>query len=70
MIGAIVAEYFGGPQDTLGQYITQKASLGLIPQAWAGVIIGVVIGVGFYLSVLVAERLLMPWHVSFRKVDA
>ncbi len=69
VIGAIVAEYFGGSQDTLGQYITQKASLGLIPEAWAGVIIGIVIGVGFYLTILVIERLVMPWHVSFRPAE-
>ena len=70
VIGAIVAEYFGGPQDTLGQYITQKASLGLVAQAWSGVIIGIVIGIGFYLTIVTAERLLMPWHVSFRTRDA
>jgi NitT/TauT family transport system permease protein len=66
VIGAIVAEYFGGPRDTLGVFITQNASLGKLPEAWAAVIIGTLIGIGFYAAILLAERLLMPWHVSFR----
>lgn len=69
VIGAIVAEYFGGPRNTLGVFITQNASLGRLAEAWAAVIIGTIIGVGFYAAILIAERLLMPWHVSFRKVQ-
>ncbi len=69
VIGAIVAEYFGGPRNTLGVYITQNASLGRIPEAWSAVIIGIVMGVTFYLAILAAERLLMPWHVSFRQAE-
>ncbi len=69
VIGAIVAEYFGGPRNTLGVYITQNASLGRIPEAWAAVIIGSLIGMGFYAAIVIAERLLMPWHVSFRQAD-
>jgi NitT/TauT family transport system permease protein len=69
VIGAIVTEYFGGPRNTLGVFITQNASLGRISAAWAAVIVGSIIGVGFYVAILVAERLLMPWHVSFRKTE-
>ena len=69
VIGAIVAEYFGGPRNTLGVFISQNASLGRQPEAWAAVIIGTIIGIGFYLAILAAERLLMPWHVSFRKSE-
>jgi len=69
VIAAIVAEYFGGPRNTLGVFITQNASLGKLPEAWAAVIIGTIIGVGFYVAILATERLLMPWHVSFRTTE-
>ena len=69
VIAAIVAEYFGGPRNTLGVFITQNASLGRQPEAWAAVIIGTIIGIGFFLAILVAEKVLMPWHVSFRETE-
>lgn len=66
IIAAIVAEYFGGSQDVLGQYILTKASLFVYADAWAGILVASLIGVALYTLVLVAERLMMPWHVSFR----
>lgn len=69
IIAAIVAEYFGGPQDVLGQYIISKAQLFLFPEAWAAIIVASVLGIGLYAAVLAAERLFMPWHVSFRAAD-
>lgn len=70
VIAAIVAEYFGGPQDVLGQYIIAKANLFNYPDAWAAILVASILGIGLYSSVLVAERLVMPWHVSFRAADA
>lgn len=69
IIAAIVAEYFGGPQDVLGQYIISKAQLFLFPEAWAAIIVASALGIGLYATVLVAERVFMPWHVSFRAAD-
>lgn len=69
LIAAIVAEYFGGPQDVLGQYIINRANLFQFPDAWAAILVASILGVVFYLLVLVAERLLMPWHVSFRSAE-
>lgn len=69
LIAAIVAEYFGGPQDVLGQYIINRANLFQFPDAWAAILVASIIGVAFYLLILVLERLLMPWHVSFRSTD-
>jgi NitT/TauT family transport system permease protein len=66
LIAAIVAEYFGGPQDVLGQYIINRANLFQFPDAWAAILVASILGVALYLIVLGAERLLMPWHVSFR----
>ena len=69
LIAAIVAEYFGGPQDVLGQYIINRANLFQFPDAWAAILVASIIGIVFYALVLLAERLLMPWHVSFRAAD-
>lgn len=69
IIAAIVAEYFGGPQDVLGQYIINRANLFQFPDAWAAILVASILGVAFYLLVLVIERLVMPWHVSFRATE-
>ena len=69
VIAAIVAEYFGGPQDVLGQYIISKAQLFLFPEAWAAIIVASILGIALYGAVLAAERIFMPWHVSLRAAD-
>ena len=69
LIAAIVAEYFGGPQDVLGQYILNRANLFQFPDAWAGILVASLVGITFYAVILGAERIFMPWHVSFRAVD-
>ncbi len=70
IVFAIVAEYFGGPQDVLGQYILTKANLFVYPDAWAGILVASILGVALYALTLLSERLFMPWHVSFRASDA
>lgn len=70
IIAAIIAEYFGGSQDVLGQYILTKASLFVYADAWAGIVVASILGVALYGLVLISERLVMPWHVSFRASDA
>ena len=66
LIGAVVAEFFGGPRATLGVYITQEASAFDFAKAWTAIMMASLIGITFYLVVLFAERRLMPWHVSLR----
>lgn len=65
-IGAIVGEYFGAPRASLGQYIVQHAAYFNFERSWAAIILAAAIGIGLYVIVLVLERLLMPWHSSFR----
>ena len=67
LIGAVVAEFFGGPRATLGVYITQEASAFDFAKAWTAIMMASIIGISFYLVVLFLERRLMPWHVSFRE---
>jgi NitT/TauT family transport system permease protein len=69
LIAAIIAEYFGGPQDVLGQYIVNRAQLFQFPDAWAAILVASILGVVFYVLILIAERRLMPWHVSFRGTE-
>ncbi len=66
LIGAVVAEFFGGPRTTLGVYITQEASAFDFAKAWTAIMMASIIGITFYLVVLYLERRLMPWHVSLR----
>jgi len=66
-IGAVVAEFFGGPRATLGVYITQQAAGFNFARAWTGIIMASLIGISFYMVVLLVERWVMPWNVSFRE---
>ncbi|MDE2949693.1 MAG: ABC transporter permease [Chloroflexota bacterium] len=66
LIGAVVAEFFGGPRATLGVYITQEAGAFDFAKAWTAIMMASIIGIAFYLAVLLAERRLMPWHASLR----
>lgn len=68
-IGAVVAEFFGGQRAMLGVFITQEAAGFKFDRAWTGIIMASVIGLSFYFAVLLLERRVMPWHVSFRNSD-
>ena len=57
VIAAIVAEYFGGEQGTLGGIITQSAGLSRYDRAWAAVLAAAVLGMALYALVLLLERL-------------
>jgi NitT/TauT family transport system permease protein len=62
MIGAVVAEFFGGPRLALGVYIISESSLGRYANAWAAILVACLLGIGFFLTITLAERLLMPWR--------
>ena len=61
VIAAVVAEYFGGLQNGLGSRITSAAAFTAYPRAWAFVVGACLLGLLFYLSMLLLERLAMPW---------
>lgn len=69
MIGAVVSEYFGGNRSALGIFITQEAAQFRFANAWAGIIIACIVGLTFYLIVILVERLSIPWHSSIRGAD-
>jgi NitT/TauT family transport system permease protein len=66
MIGAIVGDYFGGSQDSLGIVIRRDAGIFAFEHAWAGIVIASMLGILFYAAVAIVERLAMGWHPSAR----
>lgn len=62
MIGAVVAEFFGGPQNALGVFIKTQAGILRTREAWAAILVACLYGLAFYLAVVLAERLAMPWR--------
>jgi NitT/TauT family transport system permease protein len=67
MIGAVVAEFFGGPINALGVYIKKEAGILHMPDAWAAIVVACLFGIAFFLIINLIERLVMPWHVSIRR---
>lgn len=67
VIAAIVAEYFGGRQDALGNIITNSAGLTRYADAWAAVLAGSLMGIGLYGIAVLLERVAMPWYFLSRR---
>lgn len=67
VIGAVVGEFFGGAHATLGVFITQEAASFDFARAWSAIVMASIIGITFYLAVILAERLIMPWEQSLRE---
>lgn len=61
MIGAVVAEFFGGPQNALGVYIKTQAGILRTREAWSAIVVACLFGLAFYLAVVLVERAAMPW---------
>lgn len=62
IISAIVAEYFGGTQGSLGQLITQSAGLSRFDRAWAAVLGASAVGMAMFVAVIALEWITMPWR--------
>jgi NitT/TauT family transport system permease protein len=65
LIGAIVGEFFSS-QGGLGFFMNHALVTYQIPVAWAIMIIAGAAGVAMFLVVSMIERLVIPWHASFR----
>lgn len=61
VIAALVAEYFGGPQEGLGSRIAGAAANTAYGRAWAYVVASIITGLIFYLVVVAVERWTTPW---------
>src|SRR5262249_16896146 len=62
LIGAIVAEYFGGAQSVLGQFIITEAAFFRFANAWAAIVVASIASIAFFLIILAIERAAIPWH--------
>jgi NitT/TauT family transport system permease protein len=70
LIGAIVAEYFGGARSVLGQFIITEAAFFRFANAWAAIVVASAVSIAFFLIILAIERVAIPWHASSRTADA
>lgn len=70
LIGAVVAEYFGGSSDVLGRVIVQSSSRLRFDITWAAIAIAAASGIVMYLVALAVERLVIPWHASQRAAES
>src|SRR5919206_302275 len=61
MIGAIVAQYFGGSFNDLGVLINSRSQTFAYKEAWAGIFVACLFGIAFYLAVAIAERFALRW---------
>ena len=64
MIGAVVGEYFGGGLNALGVQIKSAAALFDFETAWAAIVVACILGIGFYVAIAIAERLVLRWLPS------
>jgi NitT/TauT family transport system permease protein len=69
LIGAIVAEYFGGSQFVLGRVIVSSTSALRFDVTWAAILLAATTGIVFYLVTVAIERLVIPWHASLRATE-
>ncbi|MCW2975984.1 MAG: transporter permease [Actinomycetia bacterium] len=67
MIGAIVAEYFGGAFNALGVLIRSDAQILDFQTAWAGILVASLLGLALYGAVVLAERLVVRWTPATRE---
>jgi NitT/TauT family transport system permease protein len=66
LIGAIVAEYFGGSNTSLGRRIVESASAFKYEITWGAIALAAVTGIVFYLVVVAIERVVIPWAAALR----
>jgi NitT/TauT family transport system permease protein len=61
-----VGDYFGGSTDALGVKIVSAVSVAQYETAWAAIMVASMLGIAFYATVALAERLALSWHPSTR----
>jgi NitT/TauT family transport system permease protein len=66
MIGAVVADYFGGSTTSLGVLIQNSVALAQYETAWAAILVASILGIAFYATIAVTERFVLSWHPSTR----
>ena len=62
VIGAVVAEFFGGPLYALGIYVTNMTGAFKYPNAWAAIVVACLLGITLYVAAVIVERVAIPWQ--------
>lgn len=65
-VGATIAEFIGSDQG-LGFYINIQSGNMRPDLAFAGIFLLTILGLGVFGCVTLAERLVIPWHISIRR---
>ena len=60
--GAGMAEFFGGPQNSLGVFIKSQAAILRTREAWSAIVVACLFGLLFYGAVVLVERVALPWR--------
>ncbi len=66
MIGAVVADFFGGDTTALGVQIPQAVSEAQYEIAWAAILVASLLGIAFYGAVALIERRVLRWDPAAR----
>ena len=69
VIGAVIGEWVGASKG-LGYLITYSQPLFLTARVFAAIFILSVMGIGLFLLASLAERLMLPWHYTEKRVKA
>jgi len=69
MIGAVVADYFGGSTTALGALIQNSVALARYETAWAAILVASILGIAFYATIAIVERFVLRWHPSAGRVE-
>jgi NitT/TauT family transport system permease protein len=69
MIGAVVADYFGGSTTALGALIQNSVALARYETAWAAILVASILGIAFYATIAIVERFVLRWHPSAGRAE-
>lgn len=69
LVGGIVAEFFGTPIVGMGFRISTEIGRMNLHLVWATIVVSAIIGSTVYLLLIILEKKLTFWHVSFRKIN-
>jgi NitT/TauT family transport system permease protein len=67
MIGAVVGDYFGGSTTALGIQIQSSVTLSQYEYAWSAILVASILGIAFYASIALVERIALAWHPAIRR---
>jgi NitT/TauT family transport system permease protein len=62
VIGAVIAEYFGGATDTIGSYIRLESTQLHTVELWSAIVYACLLGIAAFILGSLVDRYLLRWH--------